>query len=255
MEDPRPADPPPLPPAASGWRGALKRERALLLGLMLVAGALFLFLKLASEVAEGETLGFDRAILVALREAADPSHPRGPGWLNEAMTDITAFGSTTGLILVIAATLLYLLVARRPWTALFVFGATGGGALLGKLLKLAYERPRPDVVPHLVDVSDASFPSGHTTDSAIVYLTLAALLARTAERPAERYYIIGFGAFLTVIIGFSRMYLGVHWPTDVAAGWTIGLAWALLCSIAYRRLQRQGPPAPGGSLVQAGRAP
>jgi undecaprenyl-diphosphatase len=246
--DPPPLDPPPLEQAVTsgpeGWRGVLARERGLLLVLVIIAGALFLFLEIASEVMEGDTLAIDRSILVGLRDAANPEQPIGPGWLNEAMTDLTSFGSTTGLLLVSAAVIGFLLISRRPWTALFVLGATGGGAIMGMLLKLLYERPRPNVVPHLVDVTWASFPSGHATDSAIVYLTLAALLARTTKRRAERFYIIGAAVLLTVSIGISRVYLGVHWPSDVLAGWTIGCSWALLCSIAYRRFQRQQSPAP-----------
>ena len=250
-QDPPPLDPPLMPSRPEGWRGVLARERGLLLALLIVGGALFLFMKIASEVMEGDTLTLDRAILVGLRDATDLNLPRGPGWLNEAMTDITSFGGTTGLLLVSTIVILYLFIARRPWTALFVLGATGGGALLGQFLKLLYERPRPDVVPHLAHVDSASFPSGHTTTSAIVYLTLAALLARTTKRRSERFFIIGVAVLLTVAIGFSRMYLGVHWPTDVVAGWTVGMAWALLCSILYRRFQKQQADEPAGrSLVE-----
>jgi undecaprenyl-diphosphatase len=217
------------------WRDLVSKERALLLSLLLVAAALFASLRLASEVGEGDTMAFDRAILLALRSPADPAIPIGPRWLAETMTNVTAFGSATGLLLVTAAVLGYLLISGRPRTALFVLVATVGGSAIGKLLKLAYGRPRPDLVPHLVDVVSASFPSGHAADSAIVYLTLAALIARTVPDRAVRLYLLSVAILLTLMIGASRVYLGVHWPSDVVAGWTFGAAWALLCSAAYRR--------------------
>lgn len=227
----------------TAWRRLLSIERTLLIMLLLVAAALFAFFKLASEVSEGDTMAFDRAILVAFRSAADPAVPIGPPWLTEAMTDVTAFGSVAGLLFVIAAATGYLLLSRRPRTALFVLAATAGGTALGKLLKLVYARPRPDLVPHLVDVASASFPSGHATDSAIVYLTLGALVARSVPERPLRVYLISVAILLTLLIGVSRVYLGVHWPSDVVAGWTIGAAWALACSLAYT-LSR---PAPGAS--------
>jgi undecaprenyl-diphosphatase len=219
------------------WRRLPSIERALLITWLLIGAALFAFFKLASEVSEGDTLALDRFILAGLRAPADTATPIGPKWLPEAMTDLTALGSTTVLLLVCAASAIYLLIGGRLRTALFVFAATTGGMALGGLLKLVYARPRPALVPHLVDVTSSSFPSGHATDSAIVYLTLAALLARTVQQPAMRIYIIGVAILLTLLIGVSRVYLGVHWPSDVVAGWTIGAAWALGCSLAYSRLR------------------
>ena len=219
-----------------GWRRLFSIERALLVTLLLIGAALFAFFRLASEVSEGDTLAFDRAILTDLRTPADPAVPIGPHWLPEAMTDLTAFGSPTGLLLVCTAVIAYLLLAGRLRTAMFVFAASAGGMALGSLLKHVYARPRPTLVPHLVDVTSTSFPSGHATDSAIVYLTLAALLARTVPERAMRIYIIGVAILLTLLIGCSRVFLGVHYPSDVVAGWTLGAAWALACSLAYTRL-------------------
>lgn len=227
----------------TAWRRLLSIERTLLLALAALAAALFGFFKLASEVGEGDTLAFDRGLILALRDAADPSRPIGPAWLTEAMTNVTAFGSVTGLLLVCAVAIGFLLLSGRRRTALFVLFATAGGETLAALLKLAYERPRPAIVPHLVEVTSASFPSGHAADSAIVYFTLAALIARTVHERALRLYILGVAALLTLLIGASRVYLGVHWPSDVLAGWTIGAAWALACSLAYSRLwAAQGRP-------------
>ena len=180
-------------------------------------------------------MAFDRAILLGFRSSADPAIPVGPRWLPDAMTSLTALGSTIVLVLVCAASIAFLLLSGRTRTALFLFGATTGGMVMAGLLKLVYARPRPQLVPHLVDVTTTSFPSGHATDSAIVYLTLATLLARTIPERTLRIYMIGVAIALTLMIGVSRVYLGVHWPSDVVGGWTIGAAWALACSLVHGR--------------------
>jgi undecaprenyl-diphosphatase len=220
----------------STWRRLLSVERALLVTLLVIAAALFAFFRIASEMLEGDTTALDRAILVGLRAPAEPAIPIGPHWLPEAMTNLTALGSMTVLPLVTLAVVFYLMLARRRRTALFLLLATSGGIVLGALLKLAFARPRPALVPHLVDVTSSSFPSGHAADSAIVYLTLAALLARSVPERGPRLYVIAVAILLTLSIGVSRVYLGVHWPSDVVAGWSIGAAWALACSIAPSRI-------------------
>ena len=120
-----------------------------------------------------------------------------------------------------------------------VFVASVGGWSPNSFLKDFFQRPRPDVVPHLRDVMSQSFPSGHALTSAVVYLTLGALLMRISDRPAERHYWIGVAMFATVLVGLSRLYLGVHYPTDVLAGWIIGLCWALVCWTLERTLERR----------------
>lgn len=215
------------------WHSLQPRARSLLMALLLAAASLFGFLKLGSEVMEGDTMALDRAILRGLR-SADPAIPIGPPWLTEAMTNVTALGSTTVLLLVSIAAACYLLLAGARRLALFLALSVGGGLVMGALLKLAYQRPRPDIVPHLVHVATTSFPSGHAVDSAIVYLTLASLAGRRLPRRALRLYLLAVAIMLSLLIGASRIFLGVHWPSDVAAGWTVGATWALLCSWAYR---------------------
>jgi undecaprenyl-diphosphatase len=168
--------------------------------------------------------------------------PIGPHWLQPTMLDVTALGSGAVLTIVILVTLGALLVARRRLTAALVFAATVSGSLSVDLAKALVARARPDVVPHLVEVSSLSFPSGHSANSAIVYLTLATLLAQVIERAALRRYVAVVAALLVAAIGISRVYLGVHWPSDVLAGWSFGALWAVAWwSIGARlRLARAG---------------
>lgn len=206
---------------------------------LVVAAALFVFLKLASEVAEGDTAAFDRWVLQALRSPADSALPIGPDWLRRTMVDITALGGTPILTLLVIAVAGYLVAARKAATAVFVVAAVSGGGLASTLLKLIFARARPDIVGQLVEVHSASFPSGHALNSAVTYLTMGALLARTESARSLRIYLMAVAASLTLVIGFSRVYLGVHWPSDVLAGWCFGAAWAVLCSLVARWLQRQ----------------
>jgi len=121
--------------------------------------------------------------------------------------------------------------------AFFVLGSVLGGQLIGTILKDLFQRPRPDLVPFSAYASGASFPSGHTLMSAVTYLTLGALLARSQERKRVKAYLLLVAIFLTFAVGVTRVYLGVHWPTDVLAGWTAGAVWALICWLTARKLQ------------------
>jgi undecaprenyl-diphosphatase len=205
--------------------------------VLLTAGCVFA--KAASEVLEGDTLAVDRAILLGLRTPGNLAVPIGPSWLPEAMTDITALGGTTVLTIITAIAAGYLLAERKPHIATFTVAAVGSGAALGSLLKWIYQRARPDIVEQLVGHHSASFPSGHSMNSAVVYLTLAVLISRSAQDRAVRRYLISVAIALTLSIGFSRVYLGVHWPTDVVAGWGVGGVWAVLCSLVAKSLQSQ----------------
>ncbi|SMF51129.1 undecaprenyl-diphosphatase [Xaviernesmea oryzae] len=201
----------------------------------LLAGGLLLFFSLTGEVLEGETRAFDERILLALRSADDLSAPIGPYWLNHAMGDITALGGTTVLSLMTVLGTTYLLLARQRAIAAFMFLSILGGWLVSNALKLGVARPRPDIVPHLVEVYDLSFPSGHAMLSAVTYLTLGALLSRAQPYRSTRIFLIFAAIFLTSLIGLSRVYLGVHYPTDVLGGWCAGATWALGCWMIARR--------------------
>jgi undecaprenyl-diphosphatase len=200
----------------------------------ILSGGSLAFAKLASEMLEGETWAFDENTLMFFRQPNDLSVPIGPGWLTHVVRDLTSLGGTTVLSLVTLLTVLYLLLIRKRAAGIFVFVAVAGGWALSTGIKLIIARPRPLVVPHLVDVHDLSFPSGHAMLSAVTYLTLGALLSRLQTTFSARAYMIGVAVFLTTIIGSSRVYLGVHYPTDVLGGWCAGATWAALCWVVAR---------------------
>lgn len=170
----------------------------------------------------------DADLLLALR-SADRADPLGPAWFEASVAEITALGGFGVLTLVVALAAGYLAVRRRYADAALILVAVLSGTALSEGLKLGFARARPDLVAHIVDTTSMSFPSGHAMLSAITYLTIGALLARAAARAADRAYILAAAIALTLLIGVSRLYLGVHWPSDVLAGWCFGAAWALVC--------------------------
>ncbi|MFO1047153.1 MAG: phosphatase PAP2 family protein [Geminicoccaceae bacterium] len=235
--------------AWENWRGAVAPvlERRVLVSLLVIAGGLWLFLGLTDEIREGEQFRLDRAILLMFREAGDPAEPIGPEWLESAVRDVTALGGTTIIAMVTLVTAGYLLLSGKRRAALLLLASILGAVLLSFAIKAGIERPRPELFPHGVEVYTASFPSGHATGSAATYLTLGALLARFQRARRLKVYLMSVAVLLTLMIGVSRLYLGVHWPTDVLAGWTLGSCWALLCWMVARQLQRLGavePPEP-----------
>ena len=217
-----------------------RAELAILATICAVAGGVWAFVAIADEVGEGETEAFDRALLVALRNPADLSDPLGPLWFEEAVRDITALGGNIVLIFVTFAVIGFLLLMRNRGAALLVFASVSGEMLIGYLLKGFFDRPRPDLVPHGAAVYTASFPSNHAMLSAVTYLTLGALLARLEVHRRVKAYFLVLSAMLTLAVGLSRVYLGVHWPSDVLAGWCIGAAWAMTVWALALWLQRRG---------------
>jgi len=207
-----------------------------------VALAVLILVIVGATIDRGHQFAFDRVLLLAFRQPADLAAPIGPHWLQPTMVDVTALGSGAVLTIIIVVTLGTLAVARRWLTAALVLAATVSGSLAVDFAKTLVARARPDVVPHLVEVSSLSFPSGHSANSAIVYLTIAILLAQVIERGTLRRYVAGVAVLLVVAIGVSRVYLGVHWPSDVLAGWSFGALWAVAWwSVGARlRLARAG---------------
>jgi undecaprenyl-diphosphatase len=235
------------------WRDLFQRAAAHPLGarvariepvtlVAVVVGAALLlgFGKLANLVRRASAPAFDEWLIIALRTPGNLADPIGPAWVEEMMRDFTALGSTGVLTVVVLAVAGFLAMTRKGHAALLVLASVIGGVLISQTTKWAYARPRPDLVPHGAEVFTASFPSGHSMMSAVVYLTLGALLARTQPDRAVKAYILAVAVVLTALVGASRVYLGVHWPTDVLAGWTLGGLWALACLMVMLWLQSRG---------------
>ena len=216
-----------------------RTELAFLLGGLLLVVLLLGFAVVADLVLVGDTQGFDDRILRALRRADDPTVPIGPVWLRFAALDITALGGAPVLGLVVASIAGFMILQGLRRTALFVCVASTGGMLLNSWLKEIFQRARPDVVPHLREVMSLSFPSGHAMTSAVVYLTLGAILMRVVPRRTTKIYCMAVAILLAVLVGLSRVYLGVHYPTDVLAGWLVGFSWALFCWLVERAIERR----------------
>ena len=211
------------------------REFKILAPIAIVTGLTVLFIRIADEMLEGETHGFDQVILLAFR-TSNTSDPIGPAWLELVMQDLTSLGGHTVLTLISLVSIGYLMIRRQHGAAMMVAVSALGGMALNYILKLGFDRPRPELVAHLAEVQTLSFPSGHAMLSAIVYLTLGALLARSQHHPLYKAYILVVAVISIFLVGISRIYLGVHWPTDVIAGWCIGAAWAILALQSLRYL-------------------
>lgn len=219
------------------FRARVARHRSKLIVGASILVLLAAFLKLGSEVAELEFDAFDRAVLASLRGA--DGTPVGPPWLARSMLDITALGSGTVATIVTTIAVLSLVLARRRALALIVAVASIGGWGVMALSKGFYARPRPDATLAIDLATGLSFPSGHTIAATAVYLTIGSVLARAIEPRVQRIYILSVAAALAVVVGFSRVYLGVHYPTDVLGGWLVGGAWALLWGAVAAALHRR----------------
>lgn len=213
------------------------KENPVIVAIVLLCLSCFaLFAGVADEVAEGDTLALDKKIMLALRNPADITDPLGGPWLEEIMRDLTGLGGVFVLCFVTIAILIYLLVTKRRSHALYLGLSIGTGLAFSSVLKYGFDRPRPDLVPHGSFVYTSSFPSGHSLMSALVYLTLGALLAEFQPNRALKIYILAICVTVTLMVGCSRVYLGVHWPTDVLAGWLAGASWAMLTWLVWARV-------------------
>lgn len=202
--------------------------------VVMISIGLFAFIRLTGRVVDGTTVDFDYQLLLMLRNPADLADPVGPEWLEVIVRDLTALGGVVTLGLLTLAVCGYFWLQHKPRMALFVLLSIAGGSLFNSVLKEFFERPRPDLVPHSTAAAMSSFPSGHAMMSAVAYLTLGALLAHASSKISIKIYILGWSLVLTILVGVSRVYLGVHWPTDIIAGWIAGGVWALLSLLASR---------------------
>lgn len=217
--------------------GNANRMPVLLFGIVTLG--VYAFIQIADEMAEGEIRNLDETLFLMMRVPGDPARPLGPGWLQETALEITAIGGYPLIMLTLAAVSGFFIVTRRYGAALYAVLSVGSGALLSQTLKQYYARPRPDLVDHLDAVHTASFPSGHALVTTVAYLTLAAIVIGYLESPRARAYVLGVAVLVAVMVGVSRVYLGVHWPSDVAAGWALGAAWASFTWLIVHMLQRR----------------
>jgi undecaprenyl-diphosphatase len=211
-------------------------EARVLIGLILGAVALLSFFEIGDEMAEGDTDALDRRFILLLRNPGDLSDPLGPRNIEEAVRDVTALGGTTVVTLVTIVGVLAFAFHKRYRHALVL----AVGVLLAwassEAGKALYDRARPDLVPHGTYVYSASFPSGHSALAAATYLILAMLVASLETRRRTKALAYGLAVALLVAVGVSRVYLGVHWPSDVLAGWCLGATWALVAWLVLRAI-------------------
>jgi undecaprenyl-diphosphatase len=225
---------------ARTWKWTRNRDLVVLLLSLVTVLGLWFFLAIASSVRTGSTAELDREVLRAIRDPNNLLNSFGQKRVEQAFRDITALGSYAVLTLTSCAVCGYLLLVRKYHAFLLLLAALTGGMLLNRFLKQLYNRPRPDHVAHLDWVDSYSFPSGHAMLAAVVYLTLGALVSRLVEKRWQKLYVLGVALLFTFLVSSSRVYLGVHYPSDVLAGWTVGLIWAILCWLTARYLQRRG---------------
>jgi undecaprenyl-diphosphatase len=237
-----------LKPWVDRWRARAWPELPVLVAIVLIAALSWGFVELADEVLGGDTQHFDQAVIGALRDPVDPRLPRGPAWLADTARDITALGSPAVLALTVVVVTGYLAMLRRWRTIAVLLAAVLSGAILTTLLKQGFGRERPPAGSALQGTHSLSFPSGHSLSAALVYLTLGAMLARVMPTWKLHLYFIGMAILVAILIGCTRVYLGVHYPTDVLAGWAVGAAWALWWWLIARWTIRS--PEPDAELLK-----
>jgi undecaprenyl-diphosphatase len=228
-----------LPPRLRAALAAV--EARVLATMILVAGGVWLILSLGDEVREGGTAAFDRAVIEALRLPSQPHIPIGPRGLQDVMRDITALGGTTFVVLATTLAVAGLAFHRNWRRAGILAGVMICAQTCDELLKGLYDRPRPDFAPLGIYFHAQSFPSGHSTASAALWLSLAMLAASFESRRREKAFWFAVAGLVIAGVGFSRVFLGVHWPTDVLAGWVLGGCWALAGWLVWRTRPRPAP--------------
>jgi len=228
--------------------GAARRELAVVAAVLVVAAGTIGFLSVADAVTDNHTRAFDMGLILMLRQPGDIATPIGPPWLRLAAIDITSLGSIIDLTVIVLVVAGLFVALRQRMAALLLLAAAGSGLLAVDILKTVVGRERPPLAMHAVQVANASFPSGHAMLSATVYLSLATLAGHFAHSRPVRIYALAAGVTVTLVVGASRVYLGVHWPTDVIAGWALGAAWAmiwwLITWFVEHRRQRPGTAGP-----------
>lgn len=218
-----------------------RNEIGTVAGLLVGSLGLALFAAVANGIGEGDEQSFDWAILSWTRPYADqPDRPIGPWWLHEAAIDITSLGGISVLLIFALMAVGFLLIRGKKLSALLMLVGLAGGVLLSEGLKTLYGRARPPEDYQVVDTLNASFPSGHALLATVFYLSVGVMLTRAFPRNRMKAYALGWSVVLVLLIGLTRIYLGAHWASDVAAGWGIGAFWAMLLWLfAYAMERRQ----------------
>jgi undecaprenyl-diphosphatase len=217
-----------------GWLGMRLRalEARTLIVIMLIAAGLLAFLRLGGAVRAGRTLDIDRRIILALRDPSNPAQPRGSFWTRDILHDLTALGGVAALTLAVVLATIFLWVNGRRRHAAVLLATVTAATVVGELVKSAYNRPRPDLVAYGDYFSQSSFPSGHSNIATVVWMTLALIVASLERSRIGKVTALVAGALICLTAGATRVYFGVHWPSDVLGGWILGSGWALAAWIA-----------------------
>jgi len=236
--EPSTTPPPTVSPKTLARHRRLTRSAIVLAAISALLAVGFYSLSLA--VVRGSTGDLDRQAVLAMRQSDDLSDPIGPRWAEELGRDFTALGGVAVIVLLTFTVTAFFWLSSMHRAAAYVAIASLGSLLISSGLKQLFDRPRPDLVPHGAHVYTSSFPSGHSTMAAAAYLTLGLVASQFVPRRRLKVLFIGVAMFITMVVGISRVYLGVHWPSDVLAGWTVGLSWALICWVVAVWLQDHG---------------
>jgi len=221
------------------YRWIIRNELVTVALLLVVGVGIWGFASIADEVMEGDSHYWDQKILLSMRVAGEPSDPIGPSWFEEGGRDVTAMGSVAVLLIFTATMTGYLYFKKQPWVAVFVVASILSGTAVSTAMKSGFDRPRPDLVPHETEIYTKSFPSGHSAMSSMIYLTLGAIMARAERERRTKVFLISVAITLSILVGISRIYMGVHWPTDVLAGWLFGITWAAASWLVFRWFGRR----------------
>lgn len=215
--------------ASSRWKWTEK------LGVAICVMGICIVSLLTGLISSPSTQEFDESVIRQMRSQDDPSRPVGPNWMAESMRDWTALGGYSVLLTITILVSVFLALERQNAHVRVIVATVVSGFLLTLILKAIVSRPRPDIVPHHSYVDSPSFPSGHSMMSAIVYLTLGLMLSELASHRHVKVFLVTAAMLISGTVAFSRIFMGVHYPTDVVAGWWAGTSWALISWLIVRR--------------------